>query len=219
MTELTEGQVSLEEIAKTQGTRLQELPPWMSYAASFDEKLDPELEEQIKQYSEVRHEKSSSQNEDEYYRQKELSDETAKQYQFIDPEDYKDRKARVGKILPTAEFISILRNKCHLNCWYADHVHADKLKLMVQPDLNSDPTYVCWVQNHQMQEFSQIEFDEHDVPLYESRRGWRTVLLQLVLKSAIKEVVVNKVFGRPEGKHAYRYNLIMYGIRNADKEE
>ena len=211
---MEETQLTLEDIAETQGTRLQDLPPWMTYAASFDEKLDPKLEEEIKLYSEKRHEKSSSQNEEELCKQKEINDEISKQYQFLHPSEYADAGPRIGRIISNADFINMLRTECHVKCFYVEHPQLDKLTLLVQINEHSGLEVGCWTAYGMMPEYSIMSFDSHGVPLAEKYRGWRTCLLQLILKRMITEEIVDKVFGKATGPASERYNRTLYGFRN-----
>jgi hypothetical protein len=66
-----------------------------------------------------------------------------------------------------------------------------------------------------MPELSIMNFDEHGVPLAERMRGWRTCLLQLILKSAITEEKADEIFGSPKTTAAFhRYNSTLQGFRN-----
>lgn len=206
---------TLQEVMKSQGTRKEELPPWMSYAASFDEKLDPNLEEAVKHYSERVHEKSSAQNEEELHRQKELSDDISKQYQFLNPEDYEDNASRIGRIRHSSQFITILREQCKVRCWYRQHPHADKLTLVYSDCwATKRPEVACWVPNGFMPEYSIVRFDEHGVPVNEQFRGWRTCLLQMILKGIVSEKTANKYFGYAVGPASARFNSTLYEWRN-----
>jgi hypothetical protein len=215
---MEETQLTLEDIAKTQGTRLQDLPPWMTYAASFDEKLDPKLEEEIKLYSEKRHEKSSSQNEEELCKQKEINDELGKQYAWLSPEEYKEFEPRIGKPLSHADFINKLRNECKLKCFFVEHPQLDKLTLLVQKDEVSGLEVGCWTAYGVMPEYSLMAFDSHGVPLSEKYRGWRTCTLQLILKGFLTEEIVDKVFGKAHGPSSDRYLSTLYAWRNREVE-
>ena len=195
------------------GTVGSEKAPWETYSASFDEKLDPVLEEAIKSYSERRHEKSSNQNEEELCRQKELSYAMAKEFRWVSPAEYADEGPRKGKILHSSELINMLRNKCNLQCWYRAHPQPRKITLMIKRDY-LDPEVGCWVQEGFMPEYTVMGFDEHGIPTAEKFRGWRTCLLQLILKGYISERQGNKVFGYAHGPVSDRYLSTLYGFRN-----
>jgi hypothetical protein len=205
--------LSPQEIQALQGTRNSEVPPWMSYAAEFEETLDPKLEAAIEEYSQRRHEKSSSQNEEELCRQREINDEIAKQYQWLDPSDYANEEERVGRVMHSSQFINLLRS-AGIKCWYRDHPQPGKITLVVQRD-GQAPEVGCWVQHGFTSELSLMYFDEHDIPVSERRRGWRTCLLQLILKGIITEEKAHAIFGRPGNSEAWtRYNGLLYEFRN-----
>lgn len=206
---------SAQEIAQMQGTRLSDVPPWMSYAASFEEKLDPRLEAEIQKYSQHRHESTSSETKEELHRQKELSDDLAKQYQWLHPSEYIDEGARVGRIMHSSELINKLRESCSIHCWYRQHPQPRKLTLLVDRHMRQLPPEVgCWAQEGFMPEYSIVRFDDHGVPLDEKFRGWRTVLLQLIIKGILTEAVADRVFGKAVGPASERYRKTLYGFRN-----
>jgi len=190
-----------------------EKAPWESYSATFEEKLDPQLEEAIKRYAETAHGKTSNQNAEELCRQKEISAEVAKEYQWVTPDEYADEGPRIGKVLHSSELITLLRNKCKLRCWYRDHPQARKVTLVVQRWAQI-PEVGCWVQLGFMPEYTIMGFDDHGVPLAERYRGWRTCILQLILKGLIAEELANKVFGYAHGTVSERYLETLYGFRN-----
>jgi len=207
---------SLQEIEAQQGTRLRKENPWDSYSASFTEKLDPKLEAEVKEYSQRRHDKSSSQNKEELHKQKEINEELGKQYQWLHPSEYIDAGPRIGKILSHAEFIKILR-KSGLECWYVQHPHLDKLTLLVLDKMSHKPEFAAWAAYGYMPEYSIMNFDRYGVPLAERYRGWRTVLLQLILQGLISEERADKFFGKAHGPASGRFLKTCYGIRNTMK--
>lgn len=193
--------------------------PWETYSESFNQKLSPELEEAVKRYSERVHEKSSQQNEEELCRQREMSQDMAREYQFLRPEEYADQKPRIGKIMHSSEFISKLQKECNLKCWYRPHPQKGKVTLVAQRGSGTIPPEVgCWAQNGFMQEFSLVSFDDHGVPLAEKRRGWRTCLLQIIIKGLVSEQLAHKVFGSATGPASKRYNSTLFGFRNEYKK-
>ncbi len=205
-----------QEVLAQQGTRLSDKAPWETYGDELDVKMTPELAAAVAEYAENRWEDSkNTQMQEELCRQKEMSEETSKEYQWINPEEYKDSTARIGKVISHAEFITTLR-KAGIRCWYTQHPHPDKAVLYVYRDELAPPELACWVQIGQMPELSMMNFDEHGIPLAERRRGWRTCLLQLILKGIISEEKANKVFGPPKVTKQYdRYNSTLQHFRNA----
>lgn len=202
-----------EEILKAQGTRLSDVPPWMSYAASMEEKLPVALEDEIKRYAENRHDDTSAQNKEELARQKEINEEVAKEYQFLHPDEYADEGPRIGKIMHSSEFINKLRDECGLQCWYRSHPQPKKITLVVKRE-GIDPEVACWAQDGFMPEFEIVRFDQHGVPLDSKFRGWRTCLLQMILKDILSEELAHRVFGEAVGPASARYNSTLYEVRN-----
>lgn len=206
-----------QEIQKLQGTRLQEQAPWESYASEMNVKMDPQMAAQVAEYAQRHYEetKPSSQTQEELCRLKEENSEIAEEYQWLSPEEYKDFGARIGRVMSHADFINLMR-KAGVACWYTVHPHPDKVIFLYSK--NGGPREVgCWVQYGQMSELSIMNFDDKGLPLAERRRGWRTCLLQLILKGVITEDKANKIFGKPRQDKAFdRYNSTLYAIRQAD---
>jgi hypothetical protein len=209
---------NLEQIKKFQGTRNRDESPDKSYMV--EEQLTPEMEAAVAAYAENVHNDSSNQTKEELARWKEGNQEVAKEYQFVAPDEYNNVEERMGRILHSSEFINILRDKVGLKCWYRAHPHADKLTLLVQKSFGVEkPEIACWVQNGFAPELSIVRFDDHGVPLNESHRGWRTCILQMILKGMITEEQANKYFGPPKQTEAYaRYNSTLHSFRNRDRK-
>lgn len=209
---------TLQEIQKSQGTRLSETAPWESYDSELSgPKMSPELAAQVAQYSEKRYKDApvSSESQEVLAENREINAELAKQYQWLKPDDYADIEARIGKVMSHAEFINKLR-KAGVICFYREHPHPDKLTLVYQPTPASELEVACWVQYGQMPELSLMNFDQYGAPLAERRRGWRTPLLQIILKGIITEEKANEIFGKPRQDKAFdKYNSMIQAFRNA----
>jgi hypothetical protein len=205
-----------QEIMASQGTRLSEKNPWETYGQELDIQMTPELAAEVADYATRYHDKkSSSQNEEELARQKELSYESMGEYRWCSEEEYADVQARIGRIMHHSELINRLR-KIGVRCWYRQHPQLDKITLLIQrnKDVMQPPEVGCWVKSGYMPEYSVMGFDEHGVPLAEKYRGWRTCLLQLILKQVLTEDQAHKEFGVAERCCAGRYNSILHGLRN-----
>jgi hypothetical protein len=207
----------MEQVQVTGTNQNREVNPWDSYGAEMETVLSPEMAAAVAEYAERQYDydSTSNQNKEALAEQKEYSDEVAKQYQWIKPEEYADFEQRIGRVMSHAEFITLLR-KAHVICHYRQHPHEDKAVLYVSKDVNSEAEKACWVQVGQMPELSIMNFDDHGAPLAERRRGWRTCLLQLILTGRISEAMANITFGRPKQTEAYaRYNKTLLAFRNA----
>jgi hypothetical protein len=207
-----------EAVYTGQGTRLSEKAPWESYAYEMEQRLAPELAAAVEEYSKrayIDESKISNQNKEAAAEEKELSDNLSKQYQWMTPEEYADIGSRIGQVMSHSEFITKLR-QAGLNVYYTQHPEPQKATLLYARNVNEKPEVACWVQIGQMPELSIMNFDDHGVPLAERRRGWRTPLLQLILKGYLTEKTANKIFGRPkETEQFHRYNAMLTAFRNA----
>ena len=198
-----------------QGTRLSEKAPWESYGSEMETQMSPALAAAVAEYAERQYDsnQSSNQAKEELHRQQEINEEISKEYQWLTPEEYEDLVQRIGRVMTHAEFITKLR-KLKVQCWYNPHPHPDKAILVVLRGRR--PLEVgCWVQLGYMPELSIMRFDEHGIPVNERRRGWRTCLLQLILKGVVSEQDAIKMFGNPKQTNAFhRYNSLIQAFRN-----
>lgn len=204
-----------EEIKAAQGTRNNDAAPWETYDKEFENDDAAMLEAMADYALNVSDADGSSQTKDELARLKQGSDEAAREYQWVSPEEYKNEGDRIGRIMHNVVFINLLRN-AGVKCWYRDHPQAGKITLVVQRQ--ELPAEVgCWCQLGFAPELSIMRFDSHGVPLAEKYRGWRTCLLQLILKGIISQKKAEEVFGKPPVTPAFhRYNATLQQFRNND---
>jgi len=204
-----------EEIKKAQGTRNSDVAPWESYDGDFGHD-DPALLEAMAEYAaNVSDAEATSQTKDELARLKEGAAEQVKEYQWVTPEEYANEGDRIGRIMHNVVFINLLR-KADVKCWYRDHPQPGKITLVVQRgDLPAEVG--CWCQAGFAPELSIMRFDSHGVPTTEKYRGWRTSLLQLILKGIISQKKAEEVFGKaPMTPAFHRYNATLQQFRNND---
>jgi hypothetical protein len=176
---------------------------------------DAALSEAIEEYAKrVSDAAPTAQTDEELCRLQEQTEHTAKEYQWLTPQEYADAGDRVGKVKGVATFITQLQ-RAGLNCWYRRHPHNDKLTLVVVNKLSKEAEVGCWVQFGFMPELSVMRFDDHGIPTTEKYRGWRTCLLQLILKGCISREKAEEVFGKPPTTPAFhRYNRTLQSFRN-----
>jgi hypothetical protein len=206
-------EIPIEQVTG-QGTRLSDKPPWETYSSELALNMSPELEAAVEEYSKHRYDddQTSNQNKEELARQKEANREISKEYQWLTEEEYKDQDPRIGRLLSYADLINMLR-KVGIRCFYRDHVHSDKAVLWVAHQ--GKEQIAAWVQiNGLMPEYEFVNFDDHGIVTNTRRRGWRTVLLQMILKGFITEELVTKTFGPAQGPASKRYNSLLYAVRN-----
>jgi hypothetical protein len=210
MPDLTQAQIDA-----TQGTRKSAKAPWETYSEQLTETLDPELEAAIAAFaSHDPHGHTDSQTQEELCRVKEENDNLASEYQWLAPDEYEDEKARVGRIMHSSELIKKLTEECGITAVYRPHPQPKRVTLLVDKTQGIKGLEVaCWVQFGYMPEYSIMNFDDHGVVLQEAYRGWRTVLLQLLIQHMIDEDTINRVFGEAVGPAARKYLEILQGFR------
>lgn len=200
-----------------QGTRLSETAPWESYGAELDTPMSSQVAEGVAEYTKHRYaDNPSNETKEELHRQREINDELSKEYQWLHPAEYADEGPRIGTVIHAHELLNRLRKigrVAGIRFFYRDHPQPDKITLLYKRD--GEPLQVaCWVQNGLMPEYSFMRFDEHGVPLNEKRRGWRTCLLQMIMKGLISERDANKEFGVACGPASTRYLRTLFEFRN-----
>ena len=204
-----------EQIQAMQGTRKSEKAPWETYNDQMTERLDPELEAAIAEFaSHDPHGHTDSQTDEELCRVKEENDNLARDYQWLNPGEYEDEKARIGRIMHSSELIKKLTEECGISARYRPHPQPKRITLLVDTSQGIKGMEVaCWVQFGYMPEYSICNFDDHGVVLQEAYRGWRTVLLQLLVKHMIDEETINRVFGEAVGPAARKYLELVRAFR------
>lgn len=215
-------QPTIQEIQAAQGTRLQEKAPWETYATEMGQFLDPKLAQEVADYSERRYDaKPSNESLETLQEEREKNQEISEQYKFVDQKDYQrevDHIApRIGRVMHPHKLLLELR-RAGVNCWFREHPHRDKVVIVIQLRPGLPLEVGCWAQYGLMPEYSLWRFDEYGVQLDERRRGWRTVLLQLIMKGALTEENANRVFGEPMGPASGRSLALLYAFRNRNQK-
>lgn len=207
-----------QQIQQVQGTRNSESAPWATYGESFDEDISPELAAAIQEFADTDpHQSAGSEAEEELARLREQNDAAAQEYQWLSPDEYADQGARIGHIVHSSQLINDLVEKCGLTAMYRPHPQPKKLTLLVDTSNGQAlPEVACWVQAGFMPEYSCCRFDSHGVILDESHRGWRTCLMQLVLKRMLTQEQCVEFWGEATGPASERYNTFMYSLRRQE---
>lgn len=199
-------------------------PSWQSYDDEFSTAADndPKLAAEIAEYeSREKHVNKDAQTHEEYRRLFEMNVESRKQYRFAHQEEFKLH--REGRILHMNDFMGKLR-AAGLDAWYNTKGGMPKtlglnvLHAGVYPackHTSGEPHFVGFVQVPFMQEYEEMFFDRYDVPLGPKRRGWRTVLLNLVMQGVLTEDKAHEIFGAPDNNIvSRRYREQMHFFRN-----
>lgn len=204
------------------GTELSDTNPWDSYDKEMDvsKSWSPAMRSAVEEYSKKRHEKTHSAGLEEVVRQREMSTDYVKEYRFFRQfeDSLTDEKQRQGQLMFCLDFVD------KLNTILPAYLSAKIIKGMsglyvLTPDVKGGHWhYVCGVQASMMNEYSVIYVDSHGLPLNEKKRGWRTVLLRLIMGSFITEEDADRVFGEPtSGVISRRHREQLYWFRNRSK--
>lgn len=120
-------------------------------------------------------------------------------------QDYENDEARVGRPMHHSELLRKIRKR--IDCLYITdgRIIGDLAVFQIfpcaQPDLGGrDFKYLFYIPTGMLPEFSQYEFDDRDIPIRESKRGWRTVLLRLIKLGLLSEERCDREFGSARGE-------------------
>ena len=193
----------------------------------FADEFDPKLSTELKLYEEQQHHiKSSNLSKEEEQRLFEMNVEARKIYRWSHQEDFKQQ--REGRIMHMNQFMRLLKRAlpAGITAWLSDKGGMAKtLGLYVGHSGMLGPIcetkherggvhYVTYIQVPFLQEYEELYFDRYDVPLGSKRRGWRTVLLNLIEQRVITEKAAHREFGDPApGPVSLRYREYLQYLR------
>jgi hypothetical protein len=147
--------------------------------------------------------------------------EALKKQRVITLDDYETDAARIGHPLHHSDFLLKLLPLVPNLYICEGRIQGDLAlyKVFPQPQSHLEGRtfqYLGYCPTGMIPEFSLWEFDSRDVPVRERERGYRTVLLTLIIQGMLTEEKVNQVFGRPEGPGSliYRRKLSEWRNRN-----
>jgi hypothetical protein len=153
-------------------------------------------------------------------RENNLNSEAVKRQRWEGQDELKDDRSRVGRPMRHTDFLSVVQ-KLVPNLYITDgriqgHLAVFRTYPGPQSHLDGrDFCYLFFMETGVLNEFSSYQFDPiTDVPIKESKRGWRTILLRLIKAGLLTEDTCNKVFGRPEGLPANRWHAELQKYRN-----
>jgi len=127
--------------------------------------------------------------------------------------DYLERDS-VGKYLYHPEFIYRLRQLIGTKLIVGDAAFLNEFSLYVEDRRATDTNgvrYVGYIPSGRIQEFSSYRYDRMGVAVDETHRGYRGILMKLILNGYVTEDQVKKVFGHTDEKI---WNKTLYNYRN-----
>jgi hypothetical protein len=137
--------------------------------------------------------------EENYHRYREMNENSAavEAQRRPDELDYLERDS-IGRWLWHSDFISKLRELLGVNLIVGDAYFLDEFSLYIIDSRCVDTNgvrYIGFIPSGRIQEFSSYKYDRNGVPIDETHRGYRGVLLKLIIDGYLTEQEVNKVFG------------------------
>lgn len=161
---------------------------------------------------------------------KEASDKLVADYRLEDQNILTNRKARLVRQMDSRYFIAQLRG-AGVNCFTYQtpreitprqfwntvglwcEIPSERALGHLYRGLHHQ--YICYMDIPTMYEWSILRLDEHNLPMGEESRGWRTVLSQLIIKKVLTETEAHAIFGEPNnGTHTKIYKKTLYEFRN-----
>lgn len=147
--------------------------------------------------------------------------EAVKKQRWNDQEEVRNPESRIGRPMLHSDFLLVLQ-KLVPSLFVTDgnivgHLAIYQTAACKQKAWDDrDFRYLFYMPTGILPEFSVYEFsdDGMDVPIRESQRGWRTVLLRLIKSRLLDESTCNAVFGRPEGPSANRWHRELKNFRS-----
>lgn len=132
-------------------------------------------------------------------------------------EEMYDDSARIGSRMHDSELVKRL-SKYMPGIFVTNGRCIGHLAVFVLHGGASPFTYLFYMNEGWMPEYSTYEFDNRDIMIREKERGWRTVLLRLIKTGFITEEDAHREFGHPCGVGSTRYRRELWKHRN-DRQE
>lgn len=134
-------------------------------------------------------------------------------YRMPDQEILSDVKARLINIMHGRDFIKKLRDN-GVKCFTFDNGMPQTVGLWAAKPGTEEVQYICYMQVPYMPEWSVLRVNR-GVPSGEDYRGWRTVLMQLIIKEILTEEQAHKIFGKPALNRISKvYRRTLWNFRN-----
>jgi hypothetical protein len=149
--------------------------------------------------------------------EKEASDAQVEGYKMPHQDLLADEKPRKVHPIATREFVKRLRDN-GVRCFTVDNNLPGTVALWAAR--GQEIIYICYLQVPAQYEWSVLRLDAHNLPNGERFRGWRTVLMQLIIKGIMTEERAHRIFGKPTGGIVSSiYRKTLWTRRNKMKAE
>jgi len=174
-----------------------------------DEKLELEY---LKYATGPRHGSKDSQTSEMVSRLHEENTERSKNQRFVTEDEL--AYDRLGRLIDCRDFLRLLNKIIPARYRSATKHGLLGLQVWVATERGGEWQFLCGAQGGLVPEYSTMYFNSYGVPTSEKYRGWRTVLMRLILGGFASEEKVEKVFGPASGQEASRYRQMMHAYRN-----
>lgn len=154
--------------------------------------------------------KSTQETTEKYHQLHEENVEAVSAYRWEYQEEFDDIEGRIGTILHENELVSRLNKLLLVSV--NPRIRRGMRGLAAMKGGRME--YCCAMQAGYMPEYSLMNFDDHGLPTAEKYRGWRTVLLRLIMQEFIAEELAHGEFGFPTGPAGQRYRRVLWRYRN-----
>lgn len=159
-----------------------------------------------------KHTKSSEETKELYAKLHEQNVDNGKQFHW--EQQVELAKLRQGRVIHILEFLRLLRTIIPAQLTGVSKAGLVKLEVGIATNRGLEYVFACGINGGSMHEYSTMYFDAYGLPTSEMYRGWRTVLLRLIISGYISEEQANKVFGEATGPEARRYKEQLFFYRN-----
>lgn len=153
-------------------------------------------------------------------REDNFNSEGTKAQRWAHQDDYRNSESRLGRPMLSGDFLRILKKMVPRLFFMDGNCVGDVAIFETDGHPHTewgghDFRYLGYCPTGVLPEFSQYQFDElRDIPIQESRRGWRTPLLRLIESGLITEEMCDAVFGRPDGPASSVWYRHLKSFRN-----
>lgn len=151
--------------------------------------------------------------------------EAVKRQRWEHQDDYRDDRARVGRVRPSGEFLSKIKALVPELYITDGRIIGDVAIFRTYPKPQErlggrDFEYLFYCPTGLLPEYSLYEFETtRDIPVREKLRGWRTVLLRLIKSGLLTEGQCDREFGVALGPASHVWYRRLYEHRNKTKAD